>query len=133
MDYTITPSADGRFITIKVKGDINRQSAMQMNLEAHNLGRQMQIRRYLVDVTESRNTDDALDTYEFSYADMRMMEGIDKGARVAMLVSPRDHSHDFVETTAVNAGLNIRIFTDPGKAKEYLLEDRTSPKEDSCE
>jgi len=133
MDYTITPSADGRFITIKVKGDINRQSAMQMNLEAHKLGRQMQIRRYLVDVTESRNTDDALDTYEFSYADMRMMEGIDKGARVATLVSPGDHSHDFVETTAVNAGLNIRIFTDPDKAKEYLLEDRTSPKEDSCE
>jgi hypothetical protein len=122
MNYTITPSADGSFILIKVRGDINRHSAMQMNLEAHELGRQLQLRRYLVDVTESRNTDDTLDIYEFAHLDMRRTEGIDLGARVAMLVSPGDHSHDFVETTLYNAGLNGRLFTDPDKARQFLLD-----------
>jgi hypothetical protein len=125
MNYTITPSADEKFIIIKVRGDINRHSAMQMNLETHELGRRLRIRRYLVDLTESRNTDTILNTYEFAYSDMRKTEGIDVGARVAMLVSPADHSHDFVETTLYNAGLNSRLFTDPEEAVRFLLDEKT--------
>jgi hypothetical protein len=119
MNCTITPSADESFIMIKVRGDINRHSAVQMNLEAHELGRRLRIRRYLVDATESRNTDNTLGTYEFAHSDMRRTEGVDLGARVAMLISAVDRSHDFVETTAINAGLNVRIFTDPDKAMQF--------------
>jgi hypothetical protein len=50
---------------------------------------------------------------------MRRTEGVDLGARVAMLISAVDRSHDFVETTAINAGLNVRIFTDPDKAMQF--------------
>jgi hypothetical protein len=34
MDYEITPSTDGKFIAIKIQGDIARQDAMRVNLEA---------------------------------------------------------------------------------------------------
>ena len=67
MEYTITPSTDGMFIIIKVKGNITRKTAMKMNLEAHALGKQLKVRRYLVDVTEAKNTDVPLEDYEFAH------------------------------------------------------------------
>ncbi len=122
MNYTLTPSADGTFITIKTKGDITRQSAMKMNLEAHALGQKLNIRRYLVDVTESRNTDSVANNYDFAYTDMTQTGQFDRSAIVANLVSPHDHSHDFVETVARNAGLHVRMFTDPKEAMQFLMD-----------
>ena len=61
---------------------------MQLNLETHALGMKLQIRRYLVDETEARNTDRNTENYKFAYSDMQKMEGIDREARVATLVSP---------------------------------------------
>ncbi|MGA9119216.1 MAG: hypothetical protein WB699_07590 [Bacteroidota bacterium] len=123
MDYTITPSTDGLFIILKIKGNITRQTAMQLNLEAHALGKQLKIRRYLVDVTEARNTDGEMETFKFAYSDMQKMEGIDRFARVATLVSPNDHSHDFMETVAVNSGLNVKLFRDAEEAMRFLMKD----------
>ena len=51
LDYTITPSPDGAYITLKIVGDITRKSAMGLNLEAHAIGRELHINRYLVDAT----------------------------------------------------------------------------------
>jgi hypothetical protein len=122
MNYTITPSADGMFIILKVKGNINRRIAMEMNLDAHALGKRLRVGRYLVDVTEARNTDPIGESYEFAYSDMQKREGIDKFALVATLVSPDDHSHDFMETVARNAGLNVKIFTDKDEAMRFLAQ-----------
>jgi hypothetical protein len=120
MDYTIAPSVDGLFITLKVKGNMTRRRVMQLNLETHALGRQLRIRRYLVDVTKARNTDSPMEVYEFAYADMQKAEGIDRAARVAILTDPMDHSHDFVETVCRNAGLIVRKFTDRNQARQFL-------------
>ncbi|MBW1985270.1 MAG: hypothetical protein JRI53_11180, partial [Deltaproteobacteria bacterium] len=75
MNYTITPSKDGKYIILKIQGEINRQSAMKQNLEAHTLGGKLGINRYLVDVTESRNTDSVMESYDFAYEDMKNTEG----------------------------------------------------------
>jgi hypothetical protein len=123
MNYTIAPSEDGKYIILKVQGKINRQIAMKQNLETHALGKKMGINRYLVDVTEARNTDSVLDSYDFAYTDMKETEDIDRNARVTVLVSPGDHSHDFIETVAKNAGLNVTIFTDPELARQYLIKE----------
>jgi hypothetical protein len=120
MDYTIAPSVDGLFIILKVKGNMTRRSVMQLNLETHALGRQLRIRRYLVDVTKARNTDSPIEIYDFAYADMQTAEGIDRSARVAILADPTDHSHDFVETVCRNAGLNVKKFTDRNQAGRFL-------------
>lgn len=120
-EYTITPSADGRYIVVKVCGEINRKTAMQQILEAHALGRRLGVNRYLVDVTAARNTDSVRDSYDFAYTDMSDTEGIDKAARVATLVSQGDHSHDFIEIVSRNSGLNVTLFTDRELAVQHLL------------
>jgi len=120
MSYTIAPSKNERYIILTVRGEINRRVAMQQNLEAHALGRKLNIDRYLVDVTEARNTDTTTNSYEFAYSDIQHAEDIDKLARVAVLVSPDDHSHDFIETVSRNAGLNVTIFTDLESAEAFL-------------
>ena len=118
--YSIYPSEDKKFIIVKVVGEINGKMAMQQNLEAHALGTELGINRYLVDVTEARNTDTILDNYQFAHDDMKITPGIDLSARVVTLVSPGDHSHDFMETVARNSGLNVKIFTDRDLAENYL-------------
>lgn len=121
MRYTIGVSEDNRYIVITVKGEITRKDAVEQNLEAHALGKKLGINRYLVDVTEARNTDSVQNNYDFAYTDMHHIEGIDKLARVAAIVSPGDHSHDFIETVSRNAGFNLTIFSDPEEAKQHLL------------
>jgi hypothetical protein len=125
MEYTITPSADGTYIILKVKGNITRQSVLPMNLEAHALGRKLNIRKYFTDMTEARNVDDTLDDFEFAHADMRETKGIDKNARVVVLIDPSDHSHDFAETALRNAGHDITIFTDREEAERHLMDDHS--------
>jgi hypothetical protein len=122
MNYTITLSANGKYIEIQIKGEIDRESAMRVNLEAHALGRELGIHHYLTDLSQCRNTESTLGNYEFAYADMKAEPGIDRLARVAVLVSPDDHSHDFVETVARNTGLDVTIYTDRELAIARLLQ-----------
>ncbi len=121
MAYSITPSDDGKYIIMKVTGDFNRKLAIQYDLESHALGKSLGISRYLVDLTEARNTNTTVEDYEFAYRDMKTPE-IDRMAVVAILVSPGDHSHDFTETVTRNAGLNTKLFTDRDLAIRYLLQ-----------
>jgi hypothetical protein len=122
MHYEICPSEDESYITLVVKGEINRKIAMQQNLQAHALGKRLGINRYLVDVTEARNTDTTLDAYQFAYQDMHQTTGIDTKARVAVVTARGDHSHDFIETVARNSGLNVRLFTEWDQAMSFLFD-----------
>lgn len=121
--HTIRPAPGGKFIEMKVRGEVTRESALRQNLEAHALGQELGIHRYLVDVTEARNVDSVMDDYNFSYADMQKTPGIDRRAVVAMLVSPGDHSHDFIETLSRNTGLNVTLFRDRRAAVRHLIGD----------
>ena len=123
MSYTILPSDDRKYIVVTVEGSITRQIAMQHNLEAHALGKKLGIQRYLVDATKARNTESTLKGYQFAYEDMNETPEIDRDARVALLVAPDDHSHDFIETVSKNAGLDVTIFRDRKSAENHLMED----------
>ena len=113
-------SPDGTYIVLTIKGDIDRKLAMRYNMEAHALGKQLDIKCYLVDATESRNIETTFDNYSFAYDDMASAPEIDRSARVALLVSPGDHSHDFVETVSRNAGLDVTLFIDRRLAEAHL-------------
>jgi hypothetical protein len=121
MSYSIKPSEDGNYIILKHWGEIDRKLTTQRNLEAHALGAKLGIKRHLVDLTEARHVDTVMNTYDFAYKDMQFLPGIDKKARVAVLVSPDDHSHDFVATVAINAGQNVKLFRDREAAIQHLL------------
>jgi hypothetical protein len=120
VSYHLNLAEDGTYIVLTMTGEVNRELAMQYNLDAHAMGRKLGIRCYLVDATGARNTDTVFNTYEFAYSDMTAFDGIDRTARVAMVVASDDHSHDFVETVARNAGLDVTLFTDRRLAEEHL-------------
>lgn len=123
MQYSIVLSEDGRYIILTVEGDMTRELAMQYNREAHALGEQHGIHRYLTDVTAARNVESPLEKYKFAYKDMQQEAGIDRQARVALLVGADDHSHDFVETVSRNSGLDVTLFRDRQAAIEHLTRD----------
>ncbi len=119
--YTISLSDDESYIIVKILGKQTAELAMKQNLEAHAFGDELGIGRYLVDATEAVNVDSTLENYSFAYTDMQTPTGINKAAIVALLVSPDDHSHDFIETVSRNAGLNVTIFRDRELAIHHLL------------
>lgn len=109
--YSITPSADGKYILLKVVGDTNRQALLGYNLEAHTLGRELNIDCFLLDFTESHNTDTVLRNYVFVNSDMKDA-GINWAAKIAMLAAPYDHSFDFIEALFRAAGADVTLFHD---------------------
>jgi hypothetical protein len=122
MPYRIEPSECGRYILMTVTGDLNSSTAMTQNLEAHALGMELGIRRYLVDLIDATNTESVLGNYTFAHEKMKETEGIDVGATVAILVSPEDHSHDFIETVSKNAGLHVTLFRDRESTLQHLTD-----------
>lgn len=119
MAHRISVSPDKAYILVTVTGEITARSAMEQNREAHALGERLGIDCYLVDVTDARNVDSTVDNYNFAYRDMQAPP-INPRARVALLVRPGDHSHDFVETVSRNAGLDVTIFTNLSEARKFL-------------
>ena len=117
--HTLAVSEDGIFIIQTIVGDLTRDSAIRNNIEAHALGKQLGINRYLSDLTSCRNVESPVDDYAFATADMEN-DAINHLARVALLVSPDDHSHDFIETVLKNAGQNVTIFRDREAAEAFL-------------
>jgi hypothetical protein len=121
MEYSIKASEKGDYIILTVEGDFTAKTFMKCIVESHTLGQKIGTHCYLVDVTKAKNIDSAMGAYEFAYSDMKTTKGVDRFARVAGLVSPGDHSHDFVETVSNNAGMSLKLFTDAKEAIDYLI------------
>jgi hypothetical protein len=121
--YEIFLSEDGKYIVAKHRGPINGEIIIERTLEAHALGRKLGITRHLMDVTEATNIEPLAKTYKFAYEDIKRKPGINMGVRVAVLVRPDDHSHDFGETVARNAGQDVTIFRDRESAIAHLTND----------
>ena len=90
-------------------------------LEAHAFGHKKKVDNYLVDVTKAKNVDSVLGNYEFAYTDIQSIPGVNPRSKVASLINPEDHSHDFIETVLINAGMPIKLCRDLETAEKYLL------------
>lgn len=122
MSHTIYLSEDGKYIVTKHWGEITSELVMKRTQEAHELGKKLGITLHLMDVTEAKNIDSVTKTYKFAYQDIKAFPGINMNVRVAVLVKPDDHSHDFVETVTRNAGQDVTLFRDRELAIKHLLE-----------
>ena len=121
MKYTISPSDNNKFLIMKALGDFTIDIARQWSVELSEMGRQMNIKRFLFDVRTARNACSVLESYNHAYFDPDNLHLI-KDIRSAILIGEGDQSHNFVETTFRNAGLNIKIFTDESVAVKWLEE-----------
>lgn len=106
---------------VQVKQDMNRALGRQLAEEATALGIKHRCIHQLIDVRESRNTEGPLENYSFAYDDLGKI-AVDRRARTAILVSPGDNSHDFIEVVGRNAGYSVRLFTEEDKAIAWLEE-----------
>jgi hypothetical protein len=118
--FQLEISPGNRYILMTVNGDYTSDLALAYNIAAHALGRRHGIRHYLVDLTGSHNVESTIDKYDFAYHEMQNQR-IDRSARVAILVAPEDHSHDFIEVVTRNNGLDITLFRDRLAAEQHLL------------
>ncbi len=114
-------SIDKQYIYAKFTGPVDVPSMLECILVSHQLARQAGITRHLIDLTEARNYLSTLDNYQFAYRDMNHPD-IDRRGRVAVLVSPNDHSHDFFETLLRNSGRDVTLFTSRADAERHLGE-----------
>ena len=121
MDYEAGPSEDGSHIVVRVNKPITRQLAFEFNQAAAKLGLEHDLEAYLVDVRGVVNVESPTDNYMIAYEDAPEL-AFSRSARIAVLHDPGDTSHQFIETVALNAGYNMKIFTAEQDALAWLGE-----------
>lgn len=119
MEWEVYLSDDSTYIIQKMKGMIDMHEVMIATKKAHQMGKELGIHHFLVDATESISQASVTDQYEFAYQGVTAPDML-RNVVVAALVSPGDHSHDFMETVARNSGTIYKIFDNLDKALEFL-------------
>lgn len=114
-------SDNGKYIIVQVKENMTRTLAERLGLEAVQLGNTKNITRFLYDLRDSRNTETINANYIFAKQDMKRIEPNPENM-IAMLTSPDDKSHDFIETVLRNAGYSVKLFIDEAEAIAWLEE-----------
>jgi hypothetical protein len=120
MEYVIEISENKGYIIIKASGEVDPNIAMKYTEEAHILAKENGIDNFLVDLTAATNKLHVIENYEFAYDKVAPNPVINKLAKIALLVSPNDHSHDFIETVLINTGVLVRLFRNKEMALDYL-------------
>lgn len=122
IEYSISVSDDGNYVVLKFKGEIRGVVTLHPAIQANELAMEQGIMNILVDLTEAQNKQSVLETHRYVRELVAKDPRISRGVRYAMLVRPDDHSHDFTETAAINAGFALHLFRRREQAENYLLE-----------
>ena len=119
MDFDLTLAPDRTYAVLTNFNDvthasaIERQRAMQAFATAHGVS------RFLIDTRKKRFVGGALDLYTFA-RDTLPKERFDRAWKVALVTSPDDKSHDFLETVSLNVGYQVMVFKDYDDARAWL-------------
>lgn len=126
MNHSVSLSDDGRLVCCRVTDDITFERATQFTRDAIALGERRGVHCFLFDLRGTRNVASVFGNYQFAYSGLATV-GMDRCARVAMLVDADDHSHDFVETAVRNAGYDVKLFTEAAAATAWLTASAPCP------
>ena len=119
MHYTVIPSDDGKYVIVSVTGEVTTETAREYTVAANERASEWKLRNFLIDLRDAVNTQSTLTNYEYAYEEMPK-QNLSTTARVALLVAPEDHSHDFIELVSRNAGYNVRLFRNADQAVAWL-------------
>jgi hypothetical protein len=120
MDYDLQISQDGSYIIVRFLSDITTEIGEGANKDASDFGAKHGISRYLHDLRQVRCIEKPTNQYLSAYKTVHGL-GIDRASKIAMLTSPDDHSHDFIEVLWQNNNFNVKIFRDENSAIKWLL------------
>ncbi len=121
MDYQVTPSDSESYVRIRVSGTITADVEKVFTEKAIKEANARNIARFLVDVREAVNIASPADNYYFANEDVELFE-LPRNSRIAVLVTPDDRSHHFIELVFKNAGYNCQIYEEERAAVEWLEE-----------
>lgn len=122
MTKEIKVSDNGKYIIVRVNEDMTRTLAESLGLEAMHLGIKKNLNKFLYDLRNSRNKETINANYIFAKQDLKRLEP-NPANKIAMLTSPNDKSHDFIETVLRNAGYNVKLFIIEEEAIIWLEEE----------
>jgi hypothetical protein len=119
MEFEVSQSEDRPYLIVTafeaLTADIQRR---MMQAVAERMAEQG-IKAVLVDVSSVRNVATVHENFNFANYEANQLD-FPRHSRVAILVDPDDHSHNFIETVFQNAGYSCRIFQDEDSAIEWL-------------
>jgi len=119
MEYTIKVSENKRYILMTYKGTIDNRKAFECSEKAQTLGKELGINKFLIDSRNCPNEEPAASNYNLAYKDIPN-EPPAFNTIIAIVASPDDHSHDFIETVFRNTAKNVTLFRDYNEAVSYL-------------
>jgi len=108
-----------KYILIEVESDITHDIAMTFMQQACEAASSQGIRNYFFDVRGIRNIESTENNYHLINEEAARL-GFGRGSKIAILVDLNDASHDFIETAAISAGYNCKIFTDEATLLEWI-------------
>lgn len=80
----------------------------------------------LIDVRGAPSLKTTVEDYDIAYYRLQEL-GFKPHLKSAIVVDPEDKTHDFFETCTMNAGYNLRIFSDPDLAGQWLDSEPPAP------
>ncbi len=122
MTEEIKVSDNSKYIIVRVDEDMTRTLAESLGLEAMHLGIKKNLNKFLYDLRNSRNKETINANYIFAKQDLKRLDP-NPTNKIAMLTSPNDKSHDFIETVLRNAGYNVKLFIVEEEAIIWLEEE----------
>ncbi|MBN1950513.1 MAG: hypothetical protein JW801_04875 [Bacteroidales bacterium] len=119
-NYVITVSGHKQYVLTKVYGDVTRGLARQFIIESHELAVKNGIDKLIFDLREAVNVESPVGNFDLVNHDITEMPASYRLIKVATLVAPDDHSHDFIETLVINRGHNNRQCRSMQEALDFL-------------
>ncbi len=121
MNYNVVIDKQKQYVTAIIDGPITRKTIFEINHVMVEQSKDFNISAFLFDVRNSINEETVFGNYQIAYEDAEKVSFI-RNAKYAVLHSPDDNSHHFIEIVANNVGYNLKLFTDENAAIHWLCE-----------
>jgi hypothetical protein len=119
MKYEVRLADRGTYVMVRPSETTNWQDIVEHLSEATKISSTHNLRSFLIDVRGVESGFSTLEHYQIAHYEGRKL-GFEAGSRIAVLVSPGDHSRDFVKTVVQNAGYSCELFDEESAAEDWL-------------
>lgn len=121
MSYNLTIEKKGDVLWVTATGMRSLETVISMSKDIMAACAEQKVRRVLIDVRELKERMKMGEIYEISdkyFPKIRDRSVITHSAIVDL--KEFEHEYKFFETVAMNRGFNLRLFSDPDEAVEWL-------------
>jgi hypothetical protein len=119
MNFELCLATDGGHAIMTNHADVTHSSAIQHQRAMQAFADEHKVTRFLIDTRGKRFVGGPVELYTF-VRNTLPAEGYDRHWHVALVTSPDDNSHDFLETVCHNVGYHVMVFKNFTSAQDWL-------------